>query len=106
MTKDPIKDIIKRLERLEKAFGAKHKKPDTKSASEDFSGPSGGIRLLASKGFFRSKKNLNSVREALGKEGYHYRASAVQTALNRFSARGELLTSSKEGGKKIYVERK
>jgi hypothetical protein len=107
MTKDPIKDILRRLERLEKALSGSASPNRVKNASnKDFVGPSGGIRLLHSKGFFKSKKNVGSVKEALEKEGYHYEAAVIQTALNRLSGRDKLLTSSKVSGKKTYVERK
>ena len=106
MSNDPIKDILRRLDRLEKALTSSGLKRTKKSTEKDFAGPSGGVRLLHSKGFFKTKRNLGSVKEALEKEGYHYRASVIQTALNRLSGRDKLLTSSKVGGRKMYVERK
>lgn len=106
MSNDAIKDILRRLDRLEKALAGSGPKRTKKATDKDFAGPSGGVRLLHSRGFFKAKRNVGSVKEALEKEGYHYRASVIQTALNRLSGRDKLLTSSKVGGKKVYVERK
>ena len=73
---------------------------------ESYRGPSGGVRMLHSKGFFASVRTLGAVRDALAKEGYHYGAAPVQTALNRLSTRTGLLATSRKGGKKVYVRRK
>ncbi len=107
MSKDPVQEIIKRIERLEKAvFRKKEKRAATSQQAEDFAGPSGGVRLLISKNFFKTKKILGDVRKALGKNDYHYGAPQVQTALNRLSTRTGPLAASTEGGKKVYVKRK
>lgn len=100
------KEILSRLDRLEKVvLGGKKKRPPNKE-KQDFSGPAGGVRLLVSQGFFKVKRQLGEVRKALGKDDYHYGPQQVHTALNRLSKRDGPLVASKEGGKKVYVNRK
>jgi hypothetical protein len=107
MTDKTIKEIQLRLGRLEHAvFGKKTQFNQTAKTTEDFSGPSGGLRLLISKGFFSEKRSLADVRAALAKNGYHYSTQAAQTALNRFSKTGGSLVSLKQDGKKVYVLRR
>jgi len=103
---DPLRKIVKRLERVEKAvFGANSKTRPTSAASA-FKGATGGARLLLSNGFFNQKKSLSEVRTALAKNGYHYSAQAAQMALSRLSLRAGPLATLKEGGRKVYVKRK
>ena len=101
-----IKKIEDRLTRLEKAvFGPKREQvPDT--PAKGFAGLKGGLHLLISRGFFKSKKALAATRQELEKHDYHYSAAAIQTTLNRLSTRTGLLAAFKEGGKKVYVRRK
>lgn len=104
-----IRTLEQRIARLEEVvFGQKRKgKTTTRPAAEKkFEGPSGGVRLLVSKGFFWTKRGLADVRAALTKNDYHYAAPVVQTALNRQSTRTGSLATFKEGGKKMYVNRK
>ena len=103
-----LNTIDQRLARLEKAvFGQKKGKSTTRPAArKNFEGPSGGVRFLVSQGFFRTKRGLADVRAALTKNDYHYVAPVVQTALNRQSTRTGPLATFKEGGKKMYVNRK
>lgn len=101
-----IREILSRLARLEKAVFGKKEKQAPGLKKQDFTGPSGGVRLLVSKDFFKLKRNLGEVRKELAKNDYHYGAAQVQTALNRLSTRKGPLASSTEGGKKFYVKRK
>ncbi len=100
--------IEQRLARLEGAvFGQKKgKNPTRPAAGKNFDGPSGGVRFLVSKGFFMTKRGLADVRAALAKSDYHYVAPVIQTALNRQATRTGPLATFKEGGKKMYVNRK
>ena len=100
------KEILSRLDRLEKVVLGDKKKRLPSQKKEEFSGPAGGVRLLVSRGFFKVKRHLGDVRKALTKDGYHYGAAQIQTALNRLSERDGPLVASKEGGKKVYVNRK
>jgi hypothetical protein len=106
MPNTEMPDVILRLERLEKAVFGDGKRPQRIRKHEDFSGPTGGVRLLLSKEYFRAKRSLGDVRDALARNDYHYRAAPIQTALNRLSKRTGPLAASKEGGKKLYVKRK
>lgn len=99
-----IQKIIARLTRLERAvFGKKEKRVPQK---ENFSGPTGGVRFLISRGFLKKKHALREVRAALGDHDYHYSKQAVHEALNRLSGKHGPLVALKEGSKKFYVERK
>jgi hypothetical protein len=103
MDKADLNTIEQRLAKLEKAvFGAKTQKR-TKSAvaADTFDGPSGGIRLLLSQDFFRTKRSLADVRAALAKSDYHYVIQVIHTALSRLSRRDGPLVSFKEGKKKM-----
>lgn len=97
-----------RVERLEAAvFGAKgNTKPRKETKQADFSGATGGVRFLISKGFFKKKKILTEIRGTLGENGYHYSAQAVHEALKRLTSKAGPLVSLHEGGNKVYVERK
>jgi hypothetical protein len=101
-----IREILARLARLEAAvFGKKERKASSEQ-KENFSGPTGGVRLLISKNFFRSKRNLGEVRTELTKHEYHYSAQAVHEALKRLSGKDGSLVALMEGKTKLYVKRK
>src|SRR5712692_8523069 len=102
----PIQEINARLVRLENAVFGKIGRHLQRLRKEEFSGPSGGVRLLIARRFFKSKRNLGEVRKALAESDYHYGAAQIQTALNRLSTRMGPLAASKEAGKKLYVKRK
>jgi hypothetical protein len=98
-------EIIKRIERLEKAvFGTKDKPVSV--ISKQYKGATGGIRLLISNGFFDKKKNFGEIRKGLSDKDYTYGPQAIQTPLNKMSKPGGLLVAFKESGKKIYAKRK
>lgn len=100
-----LQQIVNRIERLERTvFGGEGK--IKRRVRENFTGPTGGVRLLVSEGFFKTKRSLSDVRSALAKKDYHYSAAAIQTALNRHSPRAGPLAALKEGGKKLYVKRR
>ncbi len=101
-----IREIIERLTRLEKAVFGKKEKQTPRLQKETFTGPRGGVRLLISKKFFKTKRNLGDVRKELAKNDYHYGAAQVQTALNRLSTRNGPLAASTGAGNKLYVRRK
>lgn len=100
--------IEQRIVRLENAvFGQKGKtKASTETKSSDFSGATGGIRFLISKGFLKKKQGLAEVRTALSDNGYHYSRQAVHVALNNLARKGGALVFLQESGRKVYVERK
>ena len=74
--------------------------------SADSKSLKGGLRLLISRGFFKTKKSLGATRQELVKHDYHYSAASIQTTLNRLSTRTGPLAAFKEDGKKVYVRRK
>lgn len=104
--------IIKRLDRLEKRVfedGSKQKLQggQKRSPKSDFSGPTGGLRFLVSRNFFKTKKSFVEIRAELEKHGYHlYSPQAVDTGLRRLSKLKGPLVALKQGGKKFYGERK
>jgi hypothetical protein len=86
MTDKILKKFDMRLTRLEEAvFKKTTASRGISKKSDNFSGPSGVLRYLLSRGFFSEKRFLADVRNALAKSGYHYSAQAAQTSLNRFS---------------------
>ena len=111
MNDTALKSIGQRLKRLEDAvFGhkipSKDKSNKTRSKESGFSGATGGVRFLISKGFFKKKQGLSEVRTALSENGYYYSKQAVHAALNNLAHKGGPLVSLQEGGRKVYVERK
>jgi len=101
-----IKALEQRVTRLEKAVFGGGQKPKKKENSEGFTGATGGVRLLISKGFFKKARTAPVVKIELDKNGYVYRIQVVQTSLNRLSKRTGPLSALKQGGKKVYVDRK
>lgn len=101
-----IPKIIARLARLEKAVFAKDSKPSQKAATSAFSGATGGVRFLISKGFFSKGKTLGEVRGALAENGYHYSRQAVDMALKGLAKRKGPLVILKMGGNNAYANRK
>jgi len=106
MNENTIKAIEKRLGRLEDAVFGKKIRPAPKAKAVSFSGATGGVRLLISKGFFNSKKVLGEVREALTKDGYHSCRQTVDMAIKGLTSRTGPLIVLKEGGRNVYVRRK
>ena len=106
MSAEQFQDFIKRLQRLEEAVFGSQNKPAEAKKERGFTGPTGGVRLLISKGFFKTKRHLGDVRKMLADNEYHYGAAQIQTALNRLSTRKGPLAASTERGKKAYVNRK
>lgn len=101
-----IPEILARLSRLEKAVFSDRQKQPSAAQQEQFNGPTGGVRLLVSKNFFKSKRNLGEVRNELTKDEYHYSAQAVHEALKRLSGKDGPLVALTQGEKKLYVKRK
>ena len=105
--KEQIKNILNRLEKLEKeVFTTKKQTPKVKEKIQNFSGAKGGILFLISKGYFSQRHSAPDVKAELRKNDYDYSIQVVQTTLNRLSkGKGELV-AMKDGEKKIYVKRK
>jgi hypothetical protein len=106
MDEQTEKNIEQRLTRLEKAVFGPTKGQTRETSAKGFAGLKGGLHLLISRGFFKTKKALAATRHELEKHDYHYSAAAIQTTLNRLSTRTGPLAAFKEGGKKVYVRRK
>lgn len=102
-----LKDLQSRIEKLEQAvLPGKRKRTSDKTDAGNFKGATGGLRFLATKGFFDRKRTFGEINEALASHGYHYSKQAVQTPLNTLSKPGSLLVSFREGGRKVYAKRK
>lgn len=107
MDEKSLRKLEQRIARLEKAvFSDTQKQRVTKNTSKDFGGATGGVRLLISKKFFKTKQGLSEVRAALSENGYHYSKQAAHAALNYLTTKGGPLVSLREGGRKLYAERK
>ena len=103
-----IQDLIARIEKLERAAFRQEKEKNKGKDLKDqhFSGATGGLRLLISKGFFDRKRAFSEIEAELLKHGYNYSKQAIQTPLNRLSKTGGTLVGFKEKGKKVYAKRK
>jgi hypothetical protein len=104
-------DLVGRIVALERAVFGGGTKPtaklvESKKSKDDFSGATGGLRLILSKGFFDSRRKFSEIEAELKKQGYHYSKQAIQTPLNRLSTKGGSLVGLKEQGRKVYVKRK
>lgn len=113
MSTNSIEELIKRLKELEirvaKLEGRKPEKvskPITIESDKGYSGPTGGVRFLIDKEFFKDKQELATIKLKLSEEGYHYSRQAVHEALKTLSKQGGPLVSLKEGKRKTYVVRK
>ncbi|MFA6136309.1 MAG: hypothetical protein WC705_03065 [Candidatus Paceibacterota bacterium] len=101
--------VIKRLNRLEKyVFRNKDEQTleDKKDRKSDFSGPTGGLRFLVLRNFFKTKRKFSDIRAELEKNSYHYSPQAVDMGLKRLSKLKGPLVALKQKGKKFYGERK
>lgn len=98
-------DLEARIAALERAvFGSKPKLRS--NVKEDFTGATGGLRLLVSNGFFNQRRRFSEIEKELNKQGYHYSKQAIQTPLNRLSRSSGPLVALKEKGHKVYAKRK
>jgi hypothetical protein len=108
---EEYKDLAARIAALERAVFGASAKPGAKahaaaSSSKDFKGATGGLRLVVSQGFFDRRRKFSEIEAELNKQGNHYSKQAIQTPLNRLSAKGGPLVGLKEQGRKVYVKRK
>ncbi len=100
---------------LSKILEAGDKKPDrasevmmkTEAATEEnFSGLTGGIRLLVREGFFKEGKTQNDIFEELKRQGYHSPKTSLPITLKGFMQK-RILTRFKGDDKQYrYVEKK
>lgn len=101
-----IRQLMARIEKLEKVVFAREKTKPVKKTRSGFAGPKGGILALMSQGFFKKKKTAPETKNGMAQHDYHYTIQAIQTALNRLSTKDGPLVSFAESGKKVYVQRK
>ncbi len=101
-----LNDHERRIYALEQISGDQHKKTNSTAKKENYSGATGGMRLLVKNGFFKEKRSQVSIRKALADAGYHYSSQAVYGALQVLSKPTGLLVTLTEKGSKIYVERR
>lgn len=109
MTKEiSLQDLATRVEKLERAVFSKRTEKAQKIVSDknEYSGATGGVRLLAKEGFFDRKRYLGETRTELEKRGYLYSAQAVQMPLTRLSKVGGPLVCLSENGRNAYAKRK
>jgi hypothetical protein len=107
---DQIKEIIGRIERLEKMVLSRKSTSNFKDRNAvntiNPSGPKGGTLLLIEEGLFKKKQSLDDVKNALEKNGYMYHKDVVRNTLSRLSTVKGPLVLIKEEKSKVYVERK
>ena len=106
MIDEQIKDLLRRVSKLEAAVFSSGKSSVEPKAPNSYTGITGGIRHLAEqKQFFDVGKTLGEVKKELEKNNYHSSLQAVQMALKRLSRTGGPLIGYKDGKKK-YAKRK
>lgn len=106
-----LKQLEQRLVALERVvFGSPvlaARANERKEMTSGSRGPTEGVRELISEGFFRMKKrSLREVRAAMEERGLIYSAQAIDIALTRNARRNRTLVLLREGGRKIYSERR
>ena len=104
-----LRDIVSRLERLERAvFGSGKETANKQHAdAKKYKGATGGIRLLVDEGYFDKKRSFGEICKDLESKGYHYSKQAVQTPLNNLSSpKRKQLVAFTEKGRKLYAKRK
>lgn len=102
-----MKKLVARIDKLEKTVFGENKPARAKTVvGGKVSGPAGGLKLLISKGFFNSKRNLEQAKTALEKDSFYYSVQVVNTALTRLAKLSGPLVSLRENGRKYYVVRK
>lgn len=111
-----IKEIKATLARIEAALSGQSATQDSQKGrrskavkgknDEDYSGATGGIRLLISKGFFKQRRQFAEIKSTLQADGYLYSKQAFQNAVARLAKVGGPLTAIKQGKNKVYAERK
>lgn len=106
--KDIVQSIGNLLEELSAALDLPgNKELNTTKTVDDFSGPSGGVRMLLAADFFKEPKPLPDVVKRLHQEGFNYRRQVISTALLRSVRNRILVRRPGDGGKQwVYSERK
>jgi hypothetical protein len=109
MNKKILKDILKRLDKLEQVIlpvKLSKLRKNRGMSPEAYKGATGGLRLLIREGFFNGKRLFKEIRSKLEDKGYHYSRQAVQGGLNNLSKKaGPLVVLGEREGKK-YARRK
>lgn len=72
---------------------------------ENFSGLTGGIKLLVKEGFFKEGKTQGEIFGELKRQGYHYPKTSLPITLKGFIQK-RILTRLGENGQYQYIERK
>jgi hypothetical protein len=107
MEKNEYSNLLKRIERLESlVLPNARKREEGIEAKTEYSGATGGLKLLVTEGFFDKKKYLGEINSALSSKNYNYSPQAIQSALNRLSKPNGLLVKFQEKGGKVYAKRK
>ena len=101
--KKTIQDHEDRISKLEKPFSEKKTEKPKKS---NFTGVSGGIRLLINNGFLDTPKFVSEIVAEMKREGYYHDMPTVDSALRKSFLKNRTLQRIKEEKKWKYVIRK
>lgn len=107
-TEKAMAEILVRLVKLEAAvFGARKPHISEKpNKTHTYTGPTGGVRLLFDEGFFKQKRSVEEVHQALEKRDYLYIKDVVRNSLNRMASPSGPLVAIKGKAGKEYAIRK
>ncbi len=103
---DQLRALEERVSVLERQTRGNISRRVVAEKKDKYTGPTGGIKFLVNKRFFKEKRDLGMVRKELQKNNYHYSRQSVDAALKRLTRQNGPLVVLKEKGRKQYVERK
>lgn len=100
-----LKDIKSRLEKIENVV-FKNKKVK-KEKDSDYTGLSGGIRLIIDNKFLNKPKDVSEIVSEMKRENFHYPKESIRKMLSAdFTKKKRILTRIKEGKVFKYVIRR
>ena len=98
-----IHDHEDRISKLEKTFSEKKTEKPKKS---NYTGLSGGIRLLIDNGFLDTPKFVSEIVAEMKREGYYHDVFSIDATLRKTFLKNRTLQRTKEEKKWKYVIRK
>lgn len=106
---EKLKKIIEeheiRISELEKQQPVE-KSIKTKPKKSNYSGPTGGIRMLIDSGFLDTPKFVSEIIDEMKREGHYNNLPTIDSALRKSFLKNKTLQRIKEGKKWKYVIRK
>ena len=102
--KKTIQEHEDRISQLEKKLSTETIK--SKPKKSNYSGPTGGVRMLIDNGFLDTPKFVSEIVDEMKREGYYHDLPTIDSALRKSFLKNKTLQRIKEGNKWKYVIRK